>query len=132
MEQTLAFGYILDLMSINYGLAGIFANPGFGKTTLMMQIIDEINKRKEGTAIIMSNEAFKREHWMDQMKRRNLSTERIFIDDTPLISHKNIYNHLITFCNIKKEKISIVCVDSLELLDPESIRELRKTGKRNI
>ena len=126
MEQILDFCCILDLMSCNYGLAGIFANPGFGKTTLMMQIIDEINKRKEGIAIIMSNESYSKEHWTAQMQRRNLSTERIFIDDTSLISHGNIYNQLITHCNIKKKKISVVCIDSLELLDPASIRELRK------
>ena len=130
MEQTLDFNYILDLMSHNYGLAGIFSNPGFGKTTLMMQIIDEINKRKDGTAIVMSNESLSKQRWIEQMQRLNLSTERIFIDDTPLISHRNIYNHLIAFCNIKKNKISIVCVDSLELLDSEGIRELRKIADK--
>ena len=34
MEQGLNFNYILDTMSNNYGLAGIFANYGFGTTTL--------------------------------------------------------------------------------------------------
>ena len=130
MEQTLDFNYILDLMSHNYGLAGIFSNPGFGKTTLMMQIIDEINKRKDGTAIVMSNESLSKQRWIEQMQRLNLSTERIFIDNTPLISHQNIYNHLIAFCNTKKNKISIVCVDSLELLDSEGIRELRKIADK--
>ena len=81
MEQTLDFNYILDLMSHNYGLAGIFSNPGFGKTTLMMQIIDEINKRKDGTAIVMSNESLSKQRWIEQMQRLNLSTERIIIDE---------------------------------------------------
>lgn len=130
MEQTLDFNYILDLMSHNYGLAGIFSNPGFGKTTLMMQIIDEINKRKDGTAIVMSNESLSKQRWIEQMQRLNLSTERIIINDTSLISHVNIYNQLITHCNIKKKKISVVCVDSLELLDPASIRELRRIADK--
>ena len=64
-KHCLNFEYILDTMSNNYGLAGIFANPGFGKTTLMMQIIDEINKRKDGIAIVMSNELFK-EDWINE------------------------------------------------------------------
>lgn len=130
MEQTLDFNYILDLMSHNYGLAGIFSNPGFGKTTLMMQIVDEMNRRNDGIALVMSNEALSKEHWIEQMQQQNLSTERVFIDDYSLISHRNIYNNLIKICNIENRKVSIVCVDSLDLMNTESIQELRKIAEK--
>ena len=105
-EHCLNFEYILDTMSNNYGLAGIFANRGFGTTTLMMQIIDEINKRKDGIAVVMSNELFK-EDWINEMKRMNLSTERVVVYDKAYVTHSDIHNALSV--DRGKEKVSMVC-----------------------
>jgi predicted ATP-dependent serine protease len=113
MEHCLNFEYILDTMSNNYGLAGIFANYGFGTTTLMMQIIDEINKRKDGIAIVMSNEFFK-EYWIKRMKRMNLSTERVVVYDKAYVTHSDIFNAL--SADRGRKKVSMVCVDYIDLM----------------
>ena len=127
MEHCLNFEYILDTMSNNYGLAGIFANYGFGTTTLMMQIIDEINKRKDGIAVVMSNELFK-EDWINEMKRMNLSTERVVVYDKTYVTHSDIFNALSV--NRGNEKVSMVCVDYIDLMQKESICELREIADR--
>ena len=127
MAQGLNFNYILDTMSNNHGLAGIFANYGFGTTTLMMQIIDEINKRKDGIAVVMSNELFK-EDWINEMKRMNLSTERVVVYDKAYVTHCDIFNALSV--NRGNEKVSMVCVDCIDLMQKESICELRKIANR--
>lgn len=126
-KHCLNFEYILDTMSNNYGLAGIFANRGFGTTTLMMQIIDEINKRKDGIAIVMSNELFK-EDWINEMKRMNLSTERVVVYDKAYVTHSDIFNALSV--NRGNEKVSMVCVDYIDLMQKESICELREIADR--
>lgn len=126
-KHCLNFEYILDTMSNNYGLAGIFANPGFGTTTLMMQIIDEINKRKDGIAVVMSNE-FLKEDWINRMKRMNLSTERVVVYDKAYVTHSDIFNALSV--NRGNEKVSMVCVDYIDLMQKESICELREIADR--
>ena len=129
MEQVLNFNYILDTMANNYGLAGIFANCGFGTTTLMMQIVDEINKRKDGTAIIMSNELSDK-HWIEWMKRMDLSTERVVVCDKSTITHCDIYDTLVKTQDIEKKNVSIVCVDCIDMMEIESISKLREIADR--
>ena len=129
MEQVLNFNYILDTMANNYGLAGFFANCGFGTTTLMMQIVDEINKRKDGTAIIMSNELSDK-HWIEWMKRMDLSTERVVVCDKSTITHCDIYDTLVKTQDIEKKNVSIVCVDCIDIMEIESISKLREIADR--
>ena len=47
---------ITNIVSNNTGIFGIFANPGFGTTTLLMQIGSEMRKVKSGTTIVFSLE----------------------------------------------------------------------------
>ena len=52
MAQLSTMNQIFDILSKKDGIIGIHARPGLGKTTLMLQIVDEVNKRKDGTALI--------------------------------------------------------------------------------
>ena len=124
MEGVLSFKSILDLMANNYGLAGIFAPYGFGQIVLMMQIIGEINNHKDGVAIVMANET-SRQHWQDQMQRMNISTERVLIDDEPLVTYSCIHSYL-QQCHAESKKVSVICIECLDLMERESIRHLEK------
>ena len=128
MEDTLSFKSVLDLMANNYGLAGIFAPNGFGQTVLMMQIIGEINNRKDGVALVMANE-MGRQHWQVQMQRINLSTDRVLIDGEPLVTYSRIHNYLQQF-HAESKKVSVICIEYLELMDRESIRHLNELAEK--
>ena len=54
MAQLSSANQIFDIISEKDGIIGIHARPGIGKTTLMLQIVDEVNKRKDGAALIFS------------------------------------------------------------------------------
>ena len=50
---------LCNLIINNPGVYGIFSRPSFGKTTFLMQLTDEILKRKEGKAFVLSLEMSK-------------------------------------------------------------------------
>ena len=47
---------VFSILTKTNGLLGVYANAGFGKTTFMLQVVEEINRRKNGTAIIFELE----------------------------------------------------------------------------
>lgn len=50
---------VFNILAKTNGLLGVYANAGFGKTTFMLQVVEEINRRKNGTAIIFELEEVK-------------------------------------------------------------------------
>ena len=39
-DKTVIFNKMFDIISNANGLLGIYANPGFGKTTILLQLMD--------------------------------------------------------------------------------------------
>jgi len=82
MSQQFTMYRLLDIISQKEGICEICGRPDTGKTTLMLQIIDKVNKRKDGTAIIFS--MAEGETKISQMvKRLNAACDRVIIYDTP-------------------------------------------------
>ena len=126
MNYAYSFNTILDRLAQAWGLYGVFANPGFGTTSLMMQITDEMNKRRGGTAIVVSIE-LSEEQWRYRMQKADLSEDRIIISDEYMPTNEHIERLIEQIKNV-----SVVCVDYFELLDQavqESLRELAKKYK---
>lgn len=126
MNYAYSFNTILDRLAQAWGLYGVFANPGFGTTSLMMQITDEMNKRRGGTAIVVSIE-LSEEQWRYRMQKADLSEDRIIISDEYMPTKEHIERLIEQIKNV-----SVVCVDYFELLDQavqESLRELAKKYK---
>jgi len=126
MNHTYPFSAIIDKLAQGWGLYGVFANPGFGTTALMMQIADEMNKRKDGTAIVVSIE-LSEEQWRYRMRKADLSGDRVIITDEYMPTKEHI-ERLIE----QVKNVSVVCVDYFELLDrvvQESLREMAEKHK---
>ena len=111
---------ITNIISNNQGLFGIFANPGFGTTTLLMQIADQMSKTKKGTSIVLSLE-LSEEYWLKSMQIRDLSSCNLVVDDSPMPSMERV---LETIRNV--DNISVVIIDYLELMDTEVIKSLKR------
>lgn len=101
---------LVDLVLNNPGLYGIFSRPGFGKTTLLMQLIDEALKIKKGKAFVFSFEHFKKQ-WYERLTQMNLKTDNVLVYDDG-ISFKFIKNLL-----EEGEKPVLLAVDYLEISD---------------
>lgn len=111
MEQLSTMNQIFDIMSQKVGIIGIHARPAMGKTTLMLQIVDDVNKRKDGNALIFSM-AERQAKLKQRMQQMNVSCDRVVIDDVP---HPTA-EHMET--RIKQVgKVSILCIDYLQLLE---------------
>ena len=124
MEQLSTMNQIFDIMSQKVGIIGILARPAMGKTTLMLQIVDNVNKRKDGTALIfsMAESQAKLKRRMEQM---NVSCDRVVIDDVP---HPTA-EHMET--RIKQVgKVSILCIDYLQLLEQAVTEKLTEIAKK--
>ena len=67
---------IFNILAKTNGLLGVYANVGFGKTTFMLQVVEEINRRKNGTAIIFELEELK-EHIQKRIKDLKIDNKRI-------------------------------------------------------
>ena len=111
MSYIYPVNYIFDLIASNSGFYGFFANPGFGTTTLMMQIVDEINKRKNGTAIVLSLE-LSADQWKKRMQELSLSTDRVVIFDNFNMTTGDIEDIL-----RKATNVNVLCIDYITLLD---------------
>ena len=124
MAQLSTMNQIFDIISEKDGIIGIHARPGFGKTTLMLQIVDGVNKRKNGTALIFSL-ADSQAQLMHRMQQMNVSCDRVVIDDAP---HPTA-EHMET--RIKQVgKVSILCVDYLQLLKNSVVEKLTEITKK--
>ena len=124
MAQLSTMSQVFDIISKKDGIIGIHARPGLGKTTLMLQIVDEVNKRKDGTALIFSL-AESQAQLIRRMQQMNVSCERLVIDDAP---HPTV-EHMET--RIKQVgKVSILCVDYLRLLENAVVEKLTEISKK--
>lgn len=124
MTHLSTMNQIFDIISGKDGIIGIHARPGMGKTTLMLQIMDEVNKRKGGTALIFSLEASK-EWLLRRMQQMNVSCDRVVIDDAP----NPTAEHMET--RIKQVgKVSILCIDYLQLLKNSAVEKLTEISKK--
>ena len=111
MAQLSTMDQIFDIISEKDGIIGIHARPGMGKTTFMLQIVDEVNKRKDGTALVFSM-AESQSQLIKRMQQINVSCDRVVIDDTPHPTEEYMET------KIKQVgKVSILCIDYLQLLE---------------
>ena len=114
---------LINTISTKSGLFGVFANHGFGSTTLLMQIARAVANINKGSVIVFSPEWLK-EHWYERMQSIGLSTEKfVVIDDfSPKIET------IKTAINNTKD-VKLILIDYLELLDPEVPEELVEISK---
>jgi hypothetical protein len=109
---------VFNILAKTNGLLGIYANVGFGKTTFMLQVVEEINKRKNGTAIIFELEEVKR-----QIQKRiidlKIDNERIILCDDSKLTTAKIENYI-----NQAGLVSILCIDNLSLVDEVVASEL--------
>lgn len=125
MKHTFAFRQVLDGLAQGCGIYGIFANPCFGTTALLMQIADEMNNRKDGTAIVLSVEHSK-EQWRRRMQIAELSEERVLISDEIFPTRESI-EKLIN----QVQSVSVMCVDYYALLDKKTQNSLWEISKQH-
>ena len=124
MAQLSTMNQIFDILSKKDGIIGIHARPGLGKTTLMLQIVDEVNKRKDGTALIFSM-AESQAQLIHRMQQMNISCDRVVIDDT---SHPTA-EYMQT--RIKQARnVSILCIDYLQLLEQAVAEKLIEISEK--
>lgn len=124
MAQLSTMNQIFDIISEKDGIVGIYGRPGMGKTTLMLQIVAEVNKRKAGTALIFSLEASK-EWLLRRMQQMNISCDRVVVDDTPHPTEE--------YMEIKIKqvgKVSILCIDYLQLLENAVVEKMTEIAKK--
>lgn len=127
MAQLSTMNQLFDIISEKDGIIGIHARPGIGKTTFMLQIVDEVNKRKAGTALIFSlaDSQAQLMQRMQQMQQMNVSCDRVVIDDAP----RPTAEHMET--RIKQVgKVSILCIDYLQLLENAVVKKLTEISKK--
>lgn len=124
MAQPSTMDQILDILSKKDGIIGIYGRPAIGKTTFMLQIVDEVNKRKDGTALIFSL-AESQAQLIRRMQQMNVSCERLVIDDAP---HPTA-EHMET--RIKQVgSVSVLCIDYLELVENAVVEKLAEISKK--
>lgn len=124
MAQLSTMNQVFDIISQKNGIIGIYARPGMGKTTFMLQIVDEVNKRKDGTALVFSM-AESQAQLIKRMQQINVSCDRVVIDDTPHPTEEYMET------KIKQVgKVSILCTDYLQLLEQAVTEKLTEIAKK--
>ena len=84
---------VFNILAKINGLLGVYANVGFGKTTFMLQVVEEINRRKNGTAIIFELEELK-EHIQKRIKDLKIDNKRIILCDDSELTIEKIENYI--------------------------------------
>ena len=124
MAQLSTMNQIFDILSKKDGIIGIHARPGMGKTTFMLQIVDEVNKRKDGTALVFSM-AESQAQLIKRMQQINVSCDRVVIDDTPHPTEEYMET------KIKQVgKVSILCFDYLQLLENAVVEKMTEIATK--
>ena len=103
---------LCNLIINNPGVYGIFSRPSFGKTTFLMQLTDEILKRKEGKAFVLSLEMSK-EQLVKKAKLINLDYNKLIILEDDL---EDQYIEELEFALHENEKPTLIVVDYFQLL----------------
>lgn len=124
MAQLSTMDQIFDIISEKDGIIGIHARPGMGKTTLMLQIVDEVNKRKDGTALIFSL-AESSAQLIRRMQQMNIPCDRVVIDDAPHPTAEHMEAQIQQAGNV-----SIFCIDYLQLLEKAFAEKLTEISKK--
>lgn len=124
MTHLSTMNQIFDIISEKDGIVGIHARPSVGKTTFMLQIVDEVNKRKDGTALIFSLEASK-EWLLRRMQQLDISSDCVVIDDTPHVTAEHMEAKIKQVGNV-----SFLCIDYLQLLEDAVCKRLTKIAEK--
>ena len=124
MEQLSTMNQIFDIMSQKVGIIGIHPRPAMGKTTLILQIVDNVNKRKDGTALIFSM-AESQAKLKRRMQQMNVSCDRVVIDDVPYPTAEHMETRI-----KQVGKVSILCIDYLQLLEQAVTEKLTEIAKK--
>ena len=124
MDTTYDIEKISHLIANHHGLFGVFANPGFGTTTLLLQLTHQSTKQKGGTAVFFSLEASK-EYLLNRMSHIGLSIENIIIDDTPSPPLRYITDVI-----ENTESLSLIVIDYLQLLDENVAGKLKNISQK--
>ena len=98
MNTNFGMNNLIDIISKNKRLYVIFANSVFGSTTLSMQIVGEVVKRKKGTVLVYSFENTK-ERYRQRMHDMGICTEDILIFDDWRLTAEDIKSHIATSDN---------------------------------
>ncbi|MCH5299027.1 MAG: hypothetical protein J1E96_04615 [Ruminococcus sp.] len=115
---------LIGTISSHSGLYGLFANPGFGTTTLSMQIARSVADMSGGTAIIFTMELPK-EQWCKRIQDIGLLADRLLVVDEFCPTDQMIED---TIKNT--ENVRLVVIDYLELLDESISQKLRGIAKQ--
>jgi len=115
---------IISTISKHSGLYGVFANPSFGKTTLLMQIARSVVDISGGTAIMFSLEMSK-EHWCKRMLSIGLSLDGMAVIDEFKLTVQIIENAIKNTPDTK-----LVVIDYLQLLSSDASNKLRSIAEK--
>ena len=119
MNENFDMNDLVDNISKNNGLFGIFANTGFGSTALSMQIVGEVVKRKKGTVLVYSFENTK-ERYRQRMHDVGICTEDILIFDDWRLTAEDIKSHIAT-----SDNPILIVIDPIELCGPQVAKKLK-------
>lgn len=100
---------LANYMFSRKGLYGLFSNPGFGKTTLMIHLIHKFSGFGE-KCLLFSLELSKQQV-LDRMNRFKLSPDGLMVLDSPLCNFETIAK------KTQMEKPQCVFIDYLQLVD---------------
>ena len=116
MEQVYTANQILDSILDKTGVFMLYGRPAAGKTALMLQVADEINKRKAGTVLIFSLEASEA-LLRRRIQQQGISDNCMVIDDDPHLTAEQIERRIKQVGNV-----SVLCIDYLQLME-KAVRE---------
>ncbi len=124
MKKNYGINELLNNITKKRGVYGIFANPGFGTTTLFMQIADSIVKKTKGTIIVFSL-GLSKEQWQQNMRSRGLSVNNVEVCDSAILSVNEIESAI-----ADKNNVKLVIIDYIELLDGNVCQRLPHISRK--
>lgn len=115
---------LINTISTQSGVFGIFANPGFGTTTLLMQISASIVDKTNDTVVVFSM-GLSKEHWYQRMLGKRLSTDGVEVIDSVGLSGDDIESAIKNFKNTR-----LVIIDYLQLLENGVCQKLPRISEK--
>lgn len=108
---------LTNYMLENKGIYGLFGCPEFGKTTLMMNLINTIVENRYNKVLVYSLDR-DRERWLSQMQQLHLNTNGLVVLDEPLDA-ANVIGKA-----IQSERPDFVCVNRITLMGPDQCENI--------